>query len=307
MRFVKYEENKFDIDGCISIQQESDWVMPWRILYAQRALFFGISETETARGLGVRLSFSSDTVELAMIFEENHPRFQLDLYVDDLLLQQLSVAANQKVVNFDILPPDEKHIEIWLDHRCPVKIKAIGIDEIAKIDKIQHKERHWVHYGGFSGLSEEVESPSAAWTVQAAKRKNLSLTNLSCDGSCRFETIFARMIRDLSFDYLTVLLEGGPQENYFNLPGWLEIIREKHPREPIILITSLFREKQFSEDITVSQIVEVFQSSGDDRIFLVSGADLVDLSVNQQLGETQQHQIAVAFDEKVFTAEILNK
>lgn len=302
MRMVTYQEGAFRFEGCVSVADPGNWVSPWRIVHSQLELFKGLISQGAADCAGVRLSFSTDSGELALFLEAGHPDLIFDLFVDGLLLQELVVNAFDDQAYFSPLPPGEKIVEIWVDHRNPLRLKGLGIDDQATLEPVSSFRQSWIHYGGSQGLGQEIVSPSMTWTGQLAGRLGLNLTNLSFKGPCRFESSLALLIRDYPVDFITVLLEGGTAEEYFNLPGWFQIIREKQPQTPLAIITPLVEAQRQRAEEVVAETIGFFEKNGDTALFGISGAEF-DCGEAPLAAEAFQRQLALFFEQRVFSAK----
>lgn len=303
MQKYTYQDQVFTFEGCISVEEKDTWVMPWRIDYRQPAYYPGL-EKEAAETIGVHLGFRTNSIGLAAFLADPHPGLKFSLFVDGLFIQDVQVNSAGQVV-FDPLPFGTKTIEIWLDHRYPCKIEAIGVDPGAKIAAHPVTQRRWIHYGGRNHAYEMTGAPSNLWTTLVAKKLNLHLTNLSFEGICRFDPMTARLIRDLPADYITVFPEypvdaAGMDSNILiaNMIGWLQIIREKHPEVPIALITPAAGNFEMAE--VLAQAAETCQMYGDHLTFLVFGSLVDKRSDRKHFREKDQVELAERFLDEVF-------
>ena len=117
MQKYTYRDQVFTFEGCISVEEQDAWAMPWRIDFRQRGYYPGL-EGEATEPIGVRLGFRTSSIGLIVFLAEPHPGLKLALFVDGLFIQNVLVNSDGQVV-FDPLPFGTKVIDIWLDHRHP--------------------------------------------------------------------------------------------------------------------------------------------------------------------------------------------
>lgn len=308
MRLYTYRDRVFHFEGAVSVQDEGSWVMPWRIDSNRLQLFPGFSERGAGDAAGIRLAFMTDSMDLRLLVEECQPQQVFSLYVDGLFIQDVRVQQASGEVLFDPLPPGNKRIEIELDHRYPLKLKAVGVDDLAKIAIDQVNRKSWVHYGGYLGRAMAVSRARKTWTAMVAKKLNLQLINLCFDGPVRFEPMVACMVRDLpAMDFMTMGVEWGPGEEPLepsmllaNMIGWIQIVREKHPEVPIALISPMVDQHRDLVQKAVSQVVSLCHANGDAWVFGIVGTEIYYFEDYQQFSEDAQGVLANRFLDTVF-------
>jgi len=308
MRSFTYQDRVFQFEGAVSVQDEGSWAMPWRIDRDRIHLFPGISGRGAGDAAGVRLAFMTDSTELRLMVEDFQPRQTFSLYVDGLFIQDVRVQQASGEVLFDPLPPGNKRIEIETDHRYPLKLKTVEVDNGAKISVSPINRKSWIHYGGFFGRATVVSRPRKVWAAMVSKKLNLRLTNLCFDGPVRFEPMIACMIRDLpAVDFITVGVEWGPGDEILepsmlldNMIGWLHIIREKHPEVPVAFISPMVERHRGVIEKTILQAVSACRAAGDAWVFSVDGTEIYYLVDYHQFGEEMQGVLADRFLDTVF-------
>lgn len=298
MTQYKYNDNVFQFEGCISIRQNSNWVQPVRIYDDKKDLYPYLSEFQASQWKaivseqcsGVRLCFSTDSenifIELAEVFEG----MQMDLYVNDQYKESVGLSENETVVKFTSLEGGYNKITIWLDQRFSFKLKSIWIDKGARINKTSNFRKIWVHYGSSISHSREAGSPSTTWTSLVSRKLQFNLTNLGYAANCALEPMVGKMIRDIPADYITMKLginvHAGHLSRRTFLPnaiGLVSLIREKHPKAPIVIISPIYspprediRKWEFGLTLKdmrniLEEVVERFRQQGDVNIYYVDG------------------------------------
>ena len=244
MKQVTYQQQKFSIEGCISVEETEDWVRPWRIDYRYLDLYPGLEEIAD-ESAGVRLVFQTSSIDLLLELVEPDKDMKVVLFVDGLFIQEVR-PQNDRII-FNPLPPGNKKIILWLDQRFPFQLKSVMIDDNAEIGRAKINQQRWIHYGSSISQSNDARSPANTWTALVAQQMNLHLTNLAFRGECKLDPMIARLIRDLPADYITLKLginiyEGDLSSRTFasNVIGMIQIIREKHPQTPLTVISPIF-------------------------------------------------------------------
>jgi GDSL-like Lipase/Acylhydrolase family len=144
------------------------------------------------------------------------------------------------------LPAGDKVVEIWLPHNEAVELIALRTDE--PVHPVAAGRRRWLHHGSSISHGSNATSPARTWPAVAARRAGVDLRNLGLGGSALVDPFLARVIRDAPADLISVKLG----INVVNLDGmrlrtfvpavhgFLDTIRDGHPRTPIVLISPIF-------------------------------------------------------------------
>ena len=295
----RYSDNVFTFEGSISVQEESEWVSPWRIKYEQAEfypfLFDQVVNKEWSapggvNAAGVRLSFTTDAVNVVLELFEPDAGLKLELYVNGAFAETLTLEKGAQFASFRKLKGELKQVEIWLDQRHAFRLKRLLINESARVFKTRQTKQRWVHYGSSISHSRQASSPSGIWTAIVARTLNLHLTNLGFGANCVMEPMLGRLIRDLPADYITLKLginvhNGRLTKRTFgpSVIGLIQLIREKHPETPLALISPIYsppREthRTTEESLTLTEmrechakIVEICKQYGDRNIYYVDG------------------------------------
>lgn len=289
MKAYIYQDNAFSFEGNVSVEKEKEWVAPWRIDYGQFEFYPFLTDEVAKDCSGIRLSFTTNSKNIILQLAKVEEGMMLDLFVNDVLNQEITLDKSSNQAIFKQLPLGLKRIDIWLDQRFPFKLKRIFIDEEARICKTKVNKKRWVHYGSSISHSIQGRRPSKIWTSLVAQKLNLHLINFGFGGNCMCEPMIGRIIRDLPADYITLklginLYAGSLSQRTFspNVIGLIQIIREKHPRIPLAIISPIYsppREKVKGgsglslEDMRniLSDIVASCKKYGDNNIYYVDG------------------------------------
>jgi lysophospholipase L1-like esterase len=155
-------------------------------------------------------------------------------------------------------------------------------------------EPRWLCYGDSIAEGWKASEPAWAWPARASRRHALDLVNLGYAGAARGEIASAEEIAALRADLVTVAhgtncwtrTPHGEAHFAEGLRAFLAIVREGHPRTPIVAVSPILRLD--AEDVpnrlgaTLADLRRVFErvigeriASGDERLALVPGHALV--------------------------------
>lgn len=278
--------------GAISFERTDTYLRPWRIPYDQRALFAPELLPVASTQSGIRLTFKSSTTRISgriLPTAENQP---LDLFVDGQFVESFDMNGKTEFA-FSGLPASEKLIELWLPQRGDFALEFLEIDDGASLTKHQDNRPKWVTYGSSITHCKTAASPSQTWPAIVARERNLNLTSLGFGGQCHLDIMIARLIRDLPADYISICcginIMGGSTLNARTfgptILGFVQLIREKHPTTPILLISPIYSCHREStpnavgwtlQDYrnAVADAARVLQDQGDRNIHYLNGLEL---------------------------------
>lgn len=241
--------------GAVSLDV-ANGVFPWRLPVQDLELFEPDLRSRANMPAGVRASFVSDTRVLRADIEradaeherEQYPQYQFDLCVDGKLHRRIETGAGSCELLFDDLPAGEKRIELWLTHRCPVRVRRIAIAAGAKARRFIDTRPKWTVYGSSITQCREAAGPTDIWPAIVASRFDLNLTCLGVGGQCHLDPMMARLIRDLPADLISLCIginimgiaSLSPRTFRACVIGFIATIREKHPQTPMALVSPIF-------------------------------------------------------------------
>ena len=148
----------------------------------------------------------------------------------------------------------------------------------------------WITYGSSITQCRTAASATQTWPAIVARESGLNLTCLGYGGQCHLDAMVARMIRDLPADYISLCLginiQGasslGPRAFRPAIIGAVQIIREKHPDIPLVLMSPIcsppreetpnavgFHLKGMREEVRTA--AEALQAHGDKHVYYVNG------------------------------------
>jgi lysophospholipase L1-like esterase len=292
-KLIRIDESMFE--GAVSCEFGDDWIRPWRLPFEQLALFppeDGI-QARAIMAAGVRLRFSTDSSAIGMTLLPQEGVRRFDLTVDGELLQTATAAAGETGIEFTETQTGEHVYELWFPTNGTVEVSDLLLDDQASFRVPTDPRLKWVTYGSSITHCGGATSPSRSWPATAARARNLNLTCLGYGGQCHIDPMVARMIRDLPADLISLKLginvQGGSTLNARTFKpaiiGMVQIIREKHPQTPIILVSPIISPPRESTPNQVGLSLEAMRnevedawkrlvSAGDSNLYYVHGHKL---------------------------------
>ena len=275
--------------GAVSLQKTEDWVMPWRTPYPEHILFPEPLLERSAMPAGVRISFRSNTTQVSGNIVQQNENGILDLCCDGELIDAIDLKQQDSFA-FTGLSDAEKLIELWLPQFGRFQLRSLKIDDGATLEAFTDTRPRWITYGSSITQCRAAASPTQTWPGVVARTHGLNLTCLGYGGQCHLDAMVARMIRDLPADYISMCLginiQGasslGPRAFRPAIIGAVQIVREKHPDTPIVLMSPIccppreenpntvgFHLKRMREEVHAA--AEALQAHGDKKVHYVDG------------------------------------
>ena len=312
--------------GAVSLQKTEDWVMPWRTPHSSHVLFPEPLLERSAMPAGVRISFRTNTTQVSGNIVPQNESGMLDLSCDGEVVASLDLAGKDTFA-FENLPDGEKLIELWLPQFGRFQLRSLEIDDGATLESFTDTRPRWVTYGSSITQCRTAASPTQTWPGIVARTHGLNLTCLGYGGQCHLDAMVARMIRDLPADYISMCLginiQGasslGPRAFRPAIIGAVQIVREKHPDIPIVLMSPIccppreenpntvgFHLKGMREEVQAA--TEALQTHGDQHVHYVDGlrvfgADYVHLLPDDLHPDAEGYRVMG----KNFVAEVAKK
>ena len=312
--------------GAVSLQETEAGIMPWRTPHSSHVLFPEPLLERSAMPAGVRISFRSNTARVSGNIAPQKESGMLDLCCDGEVVASLDLAGRDTFV-FEDLPDREKLIELWLPQFGRFQLRSLEIDDGATLDAFTDPRPRWVTYGSSITQCRTAASPTQTWPAIVAREHGLNLTCLGYGGQCHLDAMVARMIRDLPADYISMCLginiQGasslGPRAFRPAIIGAVQIVREKHPDIPIVLMSPIccppreenpntvgFHLKRMREEVQAA--AEALQTHGDQNVHYVGGlrvfgADYVHLLPDDLHPDAEGYRVMG----KNFVAEVAKK
>lgn len=293
VKTVRIDPTMFE--GAVSFEFGDTWIKPWRLPFCELSLFppDDALPLRAEMAAGVRLRISTDSRGLGLRLVPRPQARAFDLTCEGELLQTAVAAPGSDCISFDRLAEGEKCLEIWLPQTEQAALCSLVLDAGASLSAPHDTRKRWVTYGSSITHCGAAHSPARTWPATAARCRNLNLTCLGYGGQCHMDPMVARMIRDLPADFISLKVginvngAASLSSRTFRpaVIGLVQVIREKHPRTPIAVISPIVSPPR--EDtanavglslrkmrVEVADAVTRMQDLGDANLHYVDGLDL---------------------------------
>lgn len=288
----------------MSLQPVAGGIAPWRVPYPEHDLYLpGGGVGRAAMPAGVRLTLRTDSPWLALdyvaaappLFPVEPETARLDVRCDGRLVatHDLDVGGAPARLRVPDLPAGDRTVELWLPHFSQLTVLGVDVAPGARVGRDRRRQRRWVHYGSSISQGRGAVSPSRIWPATVARRAGLDLTLTAMGAGCHLQPMFARFMRDLPADLITLCVGVNPHftgslnEDSFqaNLIGFVRILRERHPSTPVVVVSTIHAPKRESSPgpagMTLAdyrrhagEAVGRLRRHGDDRVAYADGLDL---------------------------------
>ena len=172
---------------------------------------------------------------------------QIRLEMDGpLVTSEKFIRGDGEEITFSNLGSEMKEIEIWLPAGAMVELRSIAADSEILAPTPSNKKK-WVHYGSSISQCAETDRPLDIWSVHASRLLGLDIKNLGLAGEAHVDGFVARTIAATPADFISLKLginvvNGDSMRERTFIPAihnFLDIIREKKPTTPILLISPI--------------------------------------------------------------------
>ncbi len=286
---IKPDDPRLTWAGAVSFDRSDGTVMPWRIPFEQREFFGAPLQVRSAFPAGVRIAFRSDTTLVAGRVKPPEQPAVLDLCVDGEFHSSVDLTE-RAAFSFEDLPAGEKLVELWLPQFAQFRLEGIELDDGATIEPYEDSRPKWTTYGSSITHCAKAERPTQTWPAIVARGHGLNLTCLGYGGSCLLEASVARIMRDIPADFLSMKVginiqstnSLGPRTFRSAVIGFVQIVREKHPDAPFVVVSPILSPpRETTPNLVglslsdmrneIAEAVEALRAHGDANIHYVDG------------------------------------
>ncbi|MGD0778261.1 MAG: SGNH/GDSL hydrolase family protein [Candidatus Solibacter sp.] len=220
----------------------------------------------------------------------------VDLYLDGIYRGTAVAKKDSKpgepveqiYVDLKGQPRVEREAAIYLSLYKPVKVLAVGLDADARIRKAQPfaVSKPVVYYGTSITQGGCASRPGMSYQAILGRMLHLDFVNLGFSGSGKGEPEVARMVAEIDasafvFDFAQNNLTAASLREVYE--PFLNTVREKHPRTPIVVITPIANSREaLSADGEVQGMRALIRNvagkhiaAGDEHLQVVEGTDLL--------------------------------
>ena len=281
-------------EGVIDLRQGDGWIQPLRLVDRDRPLYHEAFVERAVMSGGCRLRFRTDatTIQLTVEPESAEAPRLFDLTTDDARLATATLAPQASAVRFESLPAGDKVLELWFPTHRETRIRGLAVDDGARLEPAPDRRPRWITYGSSITHCAAAHSPSRTWPAVAARLRGLNVTSLGYGGQCHMDTLVARIIRDRPAAFISLKLGINMMGATATLRTYrpqaiamVRLIREKHPRTPIALVSPIISPPREETPGTTGMTLRIMRQEleaavdrlrqcGDNRVFYVDGLKL---------------------------------
>jgi len=220
----------------------------------------------------------------------------VDLYLDGLyrgtaIAKPDSRPGEPVEANLDLKgqPRVEREATIYLSLYMPVKVLAVGLDADARIRKPQPfaVSKPVVFYGTSITQGGCASRPGMSYPAILGRMLNLDFVNLGFSGAGKGEPEVARMVAEIDasafvFDFAQNNRTVASLREVYE--PFLNTVREKHPRTPIVVITPIANSHETLPETDgelqgmralIRNVASKHIAAGDEHLQVVEGTDLL--------------------------------
>lgn len=304
LEWLPLSDARFALDGLPWSREAGGQLhrFPPRLKEAVTPAVWNLSLSPT----GGRIRFRTDSNQLAIRLEYPGPpdmanmhafgQTGVDLYLDGVY-RGTAIAAKDsgpgkpvEKLYFDLgdRPRRLRDVVLYLPLYKPVTVLGIGVGAEAKFEPARPYAlpKPVVFYGTSITQGGCASRPGLAYQAILGRRLDLDFVNLGFSGNGKGEPALARALGEL--DAAAIVLDYSQNNRTLEslrevYEPFLAVLREKHPRTPVIAITPIAQAaEQLTEPLPleamrahIRQVVSARIGAGDRHLYLVEGTDLI--------------------------------
>ncbi|MEU4480534.1 SGNH/GDSL hydrolase family protein [Micromonospora sp. NPDC023966] len=289
------DDSRLGLTAHAELLRQGGWLVPRRLPAAGREPTIDPGLLESAgMPAGVRLEFTTDARALEWDVDVRLPKVPVrplapfDVVVDGRRVARRFIEGTG-VVAVDGLPAGRKRVQIWLPQYGSSRLGRLRLRGASLVVPTPARSR-WITYGSSITHCTGADGPSETWPGLIATANDWHLRCLGFAGECHLDPVVARYIRDTPADLISlcvgVNIHGASSFAARSLApalvGFVQTIRDGHPRTPIVLITPIAApERERATNAVGLSLGEIRQrvaavavglrSAGDDDLHVLDG------------------------------------
>lgn len=301
-RSLTEAEIRSALQGCVSIENTSEGLVPWRLRHRDRTFIDPELLKRVLCTSGVRLQLHTSATALRLSatpcvtlsgFAGRGAGF--DLVIDGEYRQTVAIPEEgHGEVTFSDLPPGEKEVTIFFPVHLSVTLHSVEIAGHGEGLPALPEAPRWITYGSSITHCRGASSPAFTWPAIVARERGWAHWNMGYGGQCRFDPIVARTIRDMPAERISLCLGINTSEGAYALRTWrpaiegfLMTVRDGHPETPLLIVSPILSPPLEETDIPpctialktmrsqLEEIVACFCEAGDAHLHYLDGLRII--------------------------------
>ena len=256
----------------------------------------------------LRFTTSSSRLYLRCSSPGDEGNAGIDVFVDGVYRRSVSLPEQYAEVPVLEEIPGDREITLYLPHRRPIEIRAIGLDPGASLSpgKPFPAPAPLVLYGSSVAQGAGTPRPGMSYLAHLGRRLNLDIVNLGFGGAGKAEAEVVELVK--SIEARCYLFDLGKSYGAQDATAYIEmlrLIRSTYPDIPCICIAPIhsirevnspeYSERSVHTRDVVGRAVAALREAGDEGVLLVEGTDLLGSGDVQGLSEDGVHPSDLGF------------
>jgi hypothetical protein len=282
-------------EGAVAWTSEGEAWQPWRLHPDAEGLAYAPELFARARmAAGVRLRLRTDaraiTVELEL---EGDAPGSVDLVVDGLMTERTSIPPGRTLLEA-VLPARAADVELWLPQHGCTRVRTAELSDAHEAVAVGPTGPRWVAYGSSITRCATSRGPSETWPALVARDLGLDLLCMGFGGQCHLDPVVPGQIGRARPDVITACLginvygalTFGPRSWPGQVAGFIARLRAECPHAVIVVLSPIgCPAREDTPNATgltlaalrddVERVAGDLRERGDERLFLVSGIELL--------------------------------
>lgn len=228
-----------------------------------------------------------------------------DVYINDRFFKSVIAESGmvRELVLFAGLDRDRKEILIYLPYHQEVVIESVGVDPDTTFEPPEHKYARplpVVFYGSSVCQGSGASRPGMTYPAIVCRELDLDFINLGFGGAGKAERSVVDLVASIpACCYVFDLGKSYGMQDKSAYKQMLQTVRTRHPGVPIVCITPItssreVRDAEYSRRsihtrTVMREAVNELADSGEKRIYLVEGTDLLGFDEHEGLSKDGVH------------------
>jgi hypothetical protein len=296
---VAFPDPRLAVNGLYWFEEDKPVLrrLPARLKDAFRPAVWSLAQQPS----GGRLRFRTDSSRVGLVAANPGPgtmhhmtsigQSGFDLYVNGEYLNSAWPDKDGKISReWNVGPAGEpRDVTLYLPLYKGVTIKEVVLDKGAKIDAPRPfaLPKPVVHYGSSITQGGCAENPGLSCQAIVSRWLNVDFVNLGFSGNGLGEPEVAKAVAEIDASAFVLDYWGNPSPQVYRetLPGFVDTLRAKHPKTPILVTSPYYfpaestspamKATQDEKRRIAREFVEARSKGGDSSISFVDGLEML--------------------------------